>query len=154
MAAYYLDASAIVKRYASEVGTAWISALTARGARNVLYTVQVTGPEVVAALARKVRTGDLLVAASARAQRNFRLDWHDQYEIVAMTDDLVLLAMDLASNHGLRGYDAVHSASALQVHTDRQASRLAPLTFISADLEQLQAATAEGLVVDDPNSHS
>jgi hypothetical protein len=50
MTAYYLDTSALVKRYASECGTAWITALADPERGHDLYTVRLTGPEMIAAL--------------------------------------------------------------------------------------------------------
>ncbi len=153
MAAYYLDTSAIVKRYVNELGTLWVLSLTEYAARNVLYTVRVAGPELVAALARKVRTGDVSRPAAERAGDSFRQDWRVQYQIVDVTDGLATRAMNLAEKHGLRGYDAVHLAAALEVHDERQASQLPGITFVSADVAQLQAATREGLVADNPSNY-
>lgn len=62
-------------------------------------------------------------------------------------------AMALAESHGLRGYDAVHLAAALDLQIARAASRLSPITFVSADDEQLQVARAEGLQVENPNAY-
>lgn len=61
--------------------------------------------------------------------------------------------MDLAQQHGLRGYDATHLAAALAIHDIRRALGLSALLFVSADAAQLQAAAAEGLATDDPNQH-
>jgi hypothetical protein len=61
--------------------------------------------------------------------------------------------MDSAERHGLRGYDAVHLAAALVVTEARQPLSLPALTFVSADTAQLQAARAEGVLVEDPNAH-
>jgi hypothetical protein len=61
--------------------------------------------------------------------------------------------MTLAETHGLRGYDAVHLAAALEVEAVRVARQLPSLVFISADNDQLLAAGAEGLHVENPNSY-
>lgn len=47
MAVYYFDTSALVKRYANEVGTAWIISITDPLVRTDLYTVRLTGPEMI-----------------------------------------------------------------------------------------------------------
>jgi hypothetical protein len=52
MAVYYLDTSALVKRYAQERGTAWMLSLTDVTAEHDLYTVRMTGPEMIAALSK------------------------------------------------------------------------------------------------------
>jgi len=65
VASYYLDTSALVKRYAREQGSAWVRMLLDPSARHALYTIRLTGPELVAALARKARTGEMTTANAA-----------------------------------------------------------------------------------------
>ena len=50
MAVYFLDTSAVVKRYVLETGTAWVQALTAPAAGHVLCVARITRPETVAAV--------------------------------------------------------------------------------------------------------
>lgn len=154
MAAFYLDTSALVKRYAAEPGTAWVLTLTDPRARHDIYTVRVTGPEVVAALFRKARNGEIRRADAVRASGNFRRDWLTQFQLVEVDDRVTDLAMDLAERHGLRGYDSVQLAAAVQLHRTRLAMRLTTLTFVSADVGQLRAAGAEGLLTEDPDNRS
>jgi predicted nucleic acid-binding protein len=153
MAVYYLDTSALVKRYAQENGTAWISALTDPAAGHDLYTVRLTGPEMIAALFRKARMGQVRLDEVVRSANNFREDWRRQYQIVEVTDAVADRAMELAERHALRGYDAVHLAAAMALQAVRQTLQLPPLTFISSDAQQLQAAEAEGLLIQDPNQY-
>ena len=61
--------------------------------------------------------------------------------------------MSLAQRYTLRGYDAVHLAAALELQAAQQSLQAPPLTFVSADAEQIQAAQAEGLLVEDPNNY-
>ncbi len=61
--------------------------------------------------------------------------------------------MNLAERYGLRGFDAVQLAAALQVQAERIASGVPGVTFVSADQALNAAAVAEGLAVDDPNLH-
>jgi len=122
-------------------------------AGHTLYTVRLTGPEAVAALGRKVRTGELTQVEAASAMRAFRRAWHRRYRVVAATVAVAERAMDLAERHGLRGYDTVHLAAALAVSDLRLGRGLPVATFVTADIVQRQAAVAEGLFVDDPNAH-
>ena len=55
MAAFFLDTSALVKRYATETGTAWVKALIDPAVGNRIYVARITEVETVAALARKLR---------------------------------------------------------------------------------------------------
>jgi predicted nucleic acid-binding protein len=153
VAVYYLDTSALVKRYAAETGTAWVVSLTNPTVGHEIATVRVSGPELIAALARKVRSGQLAPGEAERAGDAFRADWQAQYLIVELTAVVAERATDLAWRHGLRGYDALHLAAALELQNVRRSLGLPALTFISADRGQLQAASVEGLPVDDPNLH-
>ena len=153
MASYYLDTSALVKRYAREAGTTWISTLVDPARGNVLYTVQITGPELVAALARKVRTGDVTATDATRAITAFRASWYREYQVVAATAAVAEQAMDLAAGHGLRGYDAVHLAAALIIADYQRGVGLSALTFVSADAAQRQVAAVAGLQIENPATH-
>jgi uncharacterized protein len=153
MPVYYLDTSALVKRYALEAGTTWMVELTDRSTQHDLFTVRITGPEMIAAIFRKVRTGELGLSAAVRAAADFRVDWQQQYQLVEISVTITDTAMHLAEKHGLRGYDAVHLAAAIELHAVRSAMRLPPLVFVSADDDQLKAAVREGLSSENPNDH-
>jgi predicted nucleic acid-binding protein len=154
MPGYYLDTSALVKGYAQETGTAWISALIDPQAGNQIYTSRLAGPEMVAAFARKARTGEVTPAEATRITAVYRYDWQsDNFTIIEVTGPLADRAMDLAARHGLRGYDAVHLATASEVHNIRLAVGESALIFVSADNNLDQAAVVEGLPVDNPNMH-
>ena len=62
MAVYYLDTSALVKRYVLEQDTVWVGKLTDPAAVHDLYTVRLAGPEMIAALFRKARIGQIAPA--------------------------------------------------------------------------------------------
>lgn len=154
MDAYYLDTSALVKRYACERGTVWITALAAPDQADDLYTVRLTGPEMIAALFRKMRTGELPRATTIRLAQDFKNDWKWQYQILEINAALSERAMELAEKHSLRGYDAVHLAAALLLHESRRAAHLPDMIFLAADDDLLQAANTEGLRTDNPNHYA
>jgi len=112
-----------------------------------------TGPELVAALARKGRTGALTIAEAASAIGIFRRTWRRYYRTVAVSDALIEQAMDIAERHNACGYDAVHIAAALSVTEVRQRRGLSALIFVSADNNQRQVASLEGLSTDNPAAH-
>ena len=153
MAVYYFDSSGLVKRYAQETGTAWVMGITTPAAGHDIYLVRITGPEIVAALFRKVRTREITQADAIRAATNFKTDFQTQYQIVELTIGVADRAMTLAEQHGLRGYDAVQLAAALELHAVRHRMGLPPLTFVSADSALNTAGQTEGLMVADPNAH-
>jgi predicted nucleic acid-binding protein len=153
MAAYFLDTSALVKRYATETGTAWVTGVIDPAAGNLILVARITGVETVAAIARK-RKGKLLSPSdAATALATARQEFGGLFLIVEITVALLTAAADLAEKHALRGYDAVQLAAALEASAERQRLNLTPLTLVTADKELLAAGTTERLTVDDPNNH-
>jgi predicted nucleic acid-binding protein len=63
---YFLDSSALVKRYAVETGTAWVSSLCEPQNRHAILIANVTMVEVAAALASKRRSQELTDEAYAQ----------------------------------------------------------------------------------------
>ncbi|MDQ3802800.1 MAG: type II toxin-antitoxin system VapC family toxin [Acidobacteriota bacterium] len=154
MSTYFFDSSAIVKRYVSERGTGWVLGVTDPRAGNRILVARITGVEVVAALTRAGRNrGATAAAATATAVRQFRHDFVAEYRIVEVTPSVLGRAMTLAQAHGLRGYDAVQLAAALEIQALRPPTVMSSLTFVSADAELNTAAVTEGLPVNNPNAH-
>jgi uncharacterized protein len=148
VAVYFLDTSTVVKRYVQEIGTAWVQALSAPTAGHSLSLVRITQAELVAAVTRKERGGQIASADAATALADFQYDFAHQYFVVEVSAALVARAATLARTHALRGYDAVQLAAALEVHAQSPS-----VTLLSADAGLNAAAAAEGLLVDNPNSH-
>ncbi len=95
-----------------------------------------------------MRTGELTAADAAHSSRAFRRHWSRRLLIVEVAEATAERAMDLAERRGLRGYDAAHLAAALLVTEVQHSAGRTPLTFVSADTSQRQAAAAEGLLND------
>lgn len=152
MATYYFDSSALLKRYVTERGTAWVNGLTAAAAANANRLASFTAVELISAIARRVRGGTVSAAHAALMIGAVRYDFANYFLVVEITPNLMERAMDLAEQHALRGADSLQLAAAMQVHLECLAVGN-PLTFVSADVELNAAALAEGLTVDDPNRH-
>jgi predicted nucleic acid-binding protein len=153
VAVYFFDSSALVKRYAQETGSDWIVALTEPSAGHSLYIARITAVEVVSALSRRQRGGSISESDASTAMAAFRHDLTHQYRVIEMTPSVITQAMELAETHGLRGYDAVQLSAALVVQQMRETLRLSALELVSADRDLNDAAAAEELIVDNPNSH-
>lgn len=136
----YLDASAAVKRYVEEAGATEVRRATEQAA--VAGTVAISFAEVCAALARAARMGILSESEVQAARECFYADW-PTYARVQVTEGLVAQAGELAWQHGLRGYYAVHlaAASVWRVRIE------APVTFATFDRALWEAARAEGFEV-------
>jgi len=106
----YLDASALVKRYVAEAGSAEVAAAISQAV--VTGTTLISRAEVAAALAKAVRVKALPQEEALAALQVFRNDWVDLARI-QVTEMVIARADLLAWDHQLRGYDAVQLASAL-----------------------------------------
>jgi predicted nucleic acid-binding protein len=151
--AYFTDTSALAKRYIIERGSGWVQSLLDPASGSVVFMVRVAAVELVAAITRRERSGSLPPADAASARSLFLRDLLAEYRVLEVTEPLGQRAIALVETHGLRGYDAVHLAAALEVNALLLAGGLPPLTLVSADAELNVAAAAEGLSVEDPNLH-
>jgi len=150
---YFTDTSALAKRYVAETGTPWMQATLDVSTSCTVYIARITAVELIAALTRRARGGTITLPDATAARAAFRAHLDVEYKIIEVTEALVNRAMALAETSGLRGYDAVQLAAALEVHTSYRVVGLPPITLISADAELNTAATAQGLTVEDPNTH-
>lgn len=135
----YLDASALVKRYVAETGTAEVEALIESA--EALGTGAVSRAEVAAALAKAVRLRIATREAAAKGLQAFDADWSHLMRL-EVSEPLIARAAALAWEHGLRAYDAVHLACAL---VWREALG-EPVTVATYDRELWHSAKATGLI--------
>lgn len=153
MKPYYLDSSALSKRYVEETGTSWVRGLLASEAGNAIVTARITMVEFHSALARRLREGSIQAGDFSIAIQAFNLHCAAEYRFVELDLHIVRSARDLLDHHPLRAYDSVQLASALRTAHALQAARMSPLLFVSADDRLNSAAAQQGLAVDNPNLH-
>jgi predicted nucleic acid-binding protein len=139
----YLDTSALVKRFVAEKGSQRVEEMLTTG--EPAATSKIGYAEVHAALARRRREGGLSTNGYALACRSFEEDWKT-YVRVDLRDEVLQLARDLIKRRPLRGFDAIHLASALTL--GRELGE--PMRFVAADARLLDAAKAERLRVMNP----
>ncbi len=152
MAAWFLDSSAVIKRYVRERGTAWIRTITDPAAAHQLFVARLAVVEVAATLARQARAGKITAAEAALGIHQLRHAFAHEFRVVEITPVLATHALNHIQTHALRGSDALHLAAATELQRRRAAVNLPGLTFISSDGELNRAARAEGLPVEDPNT--
>ena len=138
-AVVYADASALVKRYLVEPGTDMVNA--AMDQATLTATSLAALAEVASVLARGIRGGRLTRDAAAAALADFRGDLVAFYR-VTLSEATATRAMDLAWRFGLRGFDAMHLASALVAEETLGGE----LVFATFDRELWWAARELGLV--------
>lgn len=150
---YYFDTSALIKRYVTENGSAWVSTLCTPTSGNTIATAVITKAEMMAAFAAIYRRGGFSLGDYQLAEQDVQHDFSSQYMLVAIDLPLIDLAGSLAKQHALRGYDAVQLAAAVTFNQVLQQSNLPALTMICADVDLLRAAQNQGIATDDPNLH-
>ena len=109
----YLDASALVKRYIQELGTPEVIQVIIQA--EAVGASIISRAETAAALAKANRLNVLTNHDADRAMSRFREEWPDIIRI-QVTEFVVARADQVAWEYGLRGFDAVHLASALLWH--------------------------------------
>jgi len=112
---------------------------------------EITLAEVASAFARAARDDRISDEERLSYLDLFIGDCAERYRLVAIERTIIDRAVDLTQVHYLRGYDAVHLATALAVNAELLREQLPPLTFVAADEDLLKAAEAEGLPIEKPN---
>lgn len=153
MTAYFVDSSALVKRYVPETGSAWIRALSAQETGNSLFIARITWVEVLSALARREREGSLTPTDRTLILQRFRSDLNNQYQVIELDSTLAVSAGQLVGQYPLRAYDAVQLASVLLLQPAFATTQSTQLIFLTADNRLSAIASTLGLLTDNPNRH-
>lgn len=128
----YLDTSAFVKLYVVET-LSDVAERAVASSEQLLISI-LAYPESRAALARRQREGFFDRDQLDRAVADLDRDW-ESYTRIGVSESLAILAGNLADLYSLRGYDAVHLASALLFR-----ERERETTFLTFDRRLYKAA--------------
>jgi uncharacterized protein len=142
MASYFLDTSALAKRYFDEPGSARIASILSSSA--LMFVSHLTLAEMSSAISRRTQGKDQQTLLD-----RLDSDFFDLFNIAPLTDALVDSAVTLVRSHRIRGCDALQLATALTVATE-----IDDLIFTCADDDLNAAAKANGLLIDNPNRDS
>lgn len=139
----YLDTSALMKRYfkeshSNELLSMWKEA-------DQIVTSSVAYAETIASLYRKKRDVDLSSKVFNKLVNSFHLDW-EAFIRVEINDDLNETIHRVVAKHPLRGFDAIHLASAIITYERINDSFL----FACFDQKLINGAQMEGLATFPP----
>lgn len=134
----YMDASALVKRYIEEVGSDQVSDWINNA--DMIATSIISRTEVVAALSRAFRMKIIAEEDAQKAISLFHSDW-ESIPRLPITEITVARGDNLAWQLGLRGYDAIHLASAIILQEEINS----PITMFTFDRQLWEAAKTVGL---------
>lgn len=140
----FADTSAFVKLYFDEIGSGEMAERVGRPGGGRLALSALAYPEVHAAFARRHRESLLSADEHTALSTRFEEDWRTLVR-VALGSEVLRWIPGLCREHPLRGADAAHLASALEL---RDAGL--DVTFAASDTGLTEAARAQGLEVFDP----
>lgn len=150
---YFLDTSALAKRYIQETGTAWILSWIEPSADNVIVISELALVEMASILARLETAKKISASRASQLEAVFLLHTDDEYLVTFIDSDTIeqarLLVAKYGRLYGLRTLDAIQLASALAATVTLGE----PIVFITGDNKLRDAAIAEGFQTDDPNFH-
>ena len=136
---YFLDTSALVKRYVTEPGSDQVRRLLRR--KVEIAVARITEAEAYAAIARAARMNVLTGDDRDRAFEQIAEDVAAA-QVVELRRTTVSAVRDLVVRWPLRGYDAIQLSCALRLRSENLA-----VAFWCADDELARAARGEGLRV-------
>ncbi|MDQ3547773.1 MAG: type II toxin-antitoxin system VapC family toxin [Chloroflexota bacterium] len=153
MAVFYMDTSAIAKRYVPETGSTWVQALCSAETITLSSLVIV---EFATMPARRVREKSMSVTNRDAIQDQFDEDM-TSYLLVdidrSILDTAASLALSAPAIITLRALDSIHAATMRAVVTSAHTSGASRPVFVSADTRLLAAAQWAGFATDNPEVH-
>lgn len=152
MAVFYLDASAVLKRYRTEKGTNVVDDIyDGRGDEHIILTSQLTCIEVesVAARAKKAR---ILNDDQYRTLLGaFAQDLNQGLRLLAIGPEKLVEAAEVVREVPLRSLDAIHYAVFAKMGKWWDSPKN-PFVFVGSDHEMLEACDHNGIKYIDPEA--
>ncbi len=152
---FYLDASALAKRYGLEEGSVLVDKIFVQVPPQRLCILNIGLGEVVSVLVRKRNAGIISQPSFDQAMARFEAEIVDGADIMRMpvTRRLVTSSFPLITAHSINVTDALVLKSALAI-----ARRLRrggdDLVLVASDQRLLRAAQAEALTTFDPEAQN
>jgi predicted nucleic acid-binding protein len=151
MALYFFDSSALVKRFVHEQGSGWVRETTASVSGHLIHISFLTVAEIASAIARRHCEGSLSISELDRLFGAFPVECARSYLLLRVEEDVIQYAVVLMNRYPLRTADAIQVATALLLSQTLHGAQLGEVIVASADDRVLQAASQEGLRVENPN---
>jgi predicted nucleic acid-binding protein len=150
---FYLDASALAKRYVPEKGFAQVNTILETVPGNRIHVLNIGTGEVMWILVRKRNAGFISVSEFAQAVASFDSEVILAKDInkASVTNRLITGSFPLIVTHSINSTDALILRSALAIA--RRLRRAGDdLVLVASDQRLLRTAQAEGLTTFDPET--
>ncbi|NWJ97799.1 MAG: type II toxin-antitoxin system VapC family toxin [Chloroflexi bacterium] len=155
MSYLFLDTSALLKLYLSELGSTWLQSFAQ--SRRVVVS-ELAFYESATAIRRRYAEGAFTQAEAYTLYVRIRRDRH-LYEVVGMggelqLDRLIAITFNLPPNMRLRALDGIHlTAAELALDFANNLIPPEPFVFVSSDRQLLQVAQVRGFIIENPEDH-
>jgi predicted nucleic acid-binding protein len=150
---FFLDGSALAKRYVREIGTHLLDQMFERVSPEQLVVLNVGIAEVVSVIVRRKNSGLMSQESFANAMLHLGQGIVDDPRIQTLEtiNSLVLAALIHIQNHSINATDAIVLHAAL-VMADYLRSHGDDIALVASDQRLLRAANAEKLVTVNPET--
>ncbi len=148
---FYLDASALVKRYIVETGSPLTNYLLDNVTKSRLMALYIGIGEVTSVIVRRHNAGAINDADFVQALANFKAEVADapDFLLKSVEDSIVRASLDFIEHHSINATDAIVLRSALDV-ADALRNAGDDLVLVASDARLVRAAQLEGLVTFNP----
>ena len=114
---HYCDSSAVAKIYLEEAGSPFMRKIRRNIPGEDIFVNDIAGPEVLSAMYRRFRSGDLTSEMISEARKDFKRDFLEYFHRISPSNPIITLAMQLIEKYPLRGYDSVQLATAVHLQS-------------------------------------
>lgn len=143
MALFYVDISAIIKRYQREKGTEVVDQLFDNLLReDRFYTSFLSVLELTSGIMRLAKGGQLQENNANELIARFREDLRQRFQVWPLDNAITSKAVSIVEQHKLRSADAIHTATAFAIFSVISGQ---DSVLVSSDHEMLEAAEASQL---------
>jgi predicted nucleic acid-binding protein len=150
MPVFYLDTSALVKRYRTEQGTDVVEQLLANPLPEDRFFISFLSIiELTSGILRLLKGGQLREDTANEILAGFRRDVRELFRVWPLNDEAAVDALTAVEEHRLRSTDAMHLATAQKIASLAPGARV---VMVSSDRELLDASAAAGLITLDPQT--
>lgn len=150
MPIFYLDSSALVKRYRIEQGTEVVEKLLANPLLEDRFFISFLSViELTSGILRLVRGRQLSENTVKEILARFRRDARRLLRVWPLNEEVATDAVTVVEEHRLRSADAIHLATAQRIASLAQ---VATIVLVSSDRELLDSAETAGFVPFDPQT--
>jgi predicted nucleic acid-binding protein len=153
MNSFFLDGSALAKRYVSEIGSALVDVILDTVAEPRIYLLNIGFAEVVSVLVRKKNAGGTSATVFNQALLNLEREVIGSVgkHLLSFDNSVASDALPFIIKHAINSTDAIVLRVALDI-AQLLRTRGDDLVLVASDQRLLRAAQAEGLTIINPES--